>query len=1088
MNLCESVKSVDNKKMKTHNRQYVQRGGSALILVVVVTVLLAVIGVMFLMVARASELETAAVVQNKDLNNAVDTVVAKINETLVEDLFNATGFVPNAQDSTNDDPWLCDLEPVWDSLNDLDGIQGTIDDIYVWPRITDLWGVIQANPDSLHEQSNHTPAFFWVDPDNDSFYGAGSWDDYKVSADNVRAKIIGPKDRAKVILQGAGATAQFPDPWDNPVYTASFGARADADGDGVADSRWVQIPALTTSRGAPVFAAIRIIDNCAMLNLNTAFGFYQDPSDTDPWHTERWYLSANDAVNNTSPYLYDGRTLGEINYTPFLRARDKDHVERLQLARDPLNLSPLPEDYHNQVVMNVEMSLSDYSLFRIDDELEIRNRYLLTSKSISRFEKRHLDNENRDAFPPNPYSGTLYYTFDFGRGIFAYDNGAGYGKCRVPSTPFTTVDFSEWMDKLNPLYFDSDPGPFTTYDYQYDRRHLCTFYSFDRNLPKGDYPQLDAEIDAFAFAYLATSGFSNVADYKEYLWDQLGPVFVPKGTATTNIETPLYTAAPYNNVETRRKILHLLYAFRAYYMQPAQGLAKPDAAKKAAQIVANIIDFADGNFGFDPVAEDDPKDYGPFYDDGTAGTIDYGGQANLDCTFINKDIIDKMIAEVGATYGVTIPAAFDFGFPVGEVVFGYERQPFISEVYAEWDGDLPNPLVAFAVELVNPYPDPIDLTGYSLDIASQASSYPLDGQQVPGYNLVSGLGRLVIRRGAVTSTGGNVNFFDVAFPTTMAQSNDNTISLLRSNPSDSGTVDIVVDQVFDSDYDDPNDPSGTIFQDPAAGGASRWSAARDDSQWKFAQPVYRISEDAGTIGDVKDFDPNTIGIQLACPSDGYSVSRLHDLETLSLFGNGTDQNDPNGPVTKRLFDAATGDRYFDLDPNSTVYSAGLIDYIAVMNRPDKGTLPGRININTAPVHVIAAAIPPSLVKLTTANPAGLTAMDYAQAIVDNRPYETLGQLLEITGSPGQPDFKWYAANTNVGQPSIEGDIEERDWILSHLANKFTVRSDTFTAYILVRLGEDGPQRRMIGIFDRSQVWDTNDRPKLVALHPVPDPR
>ena len=62
------------------------------------------------------------------------------------------------------------------------------------------------------------------------------------------------------------------------------------------------------------------------------------------------------------------------------------------------------------------------------------------------------------------------------------------------------------------------------------------------------------------------------------------------------------------------------------------------------------------------------------------------------------------------------------------------------------------------------------------------------------------------------------------------------------------------------------------------------------------------------------------------------------------------------------------------------------------------------------------------------------------------------------------------------------------WVLSNLANKLTVRRDVFTAYILVRLETGGTQRRMIGIFDRSQVWDKNDRPKLVALHPVPDPR
>ncbi|MCK5172418.1 MAG: hypothetical protein KAR47_03455, partial [Planctomycetes bacterium] len=59
---------------------------------------------------------------------------------------------------------------------------------------------------------------------------------------------------------------------------------------------------------------------------------------------------------------------------------------------------------------------------------------------------------------------------------------------------------------------------------------------------------------------------------------------------------------------------------------------------------------------------------------------------------------------------------------------------------------------------------------------------------------------------------------------------------------------------------------------------------------------------------------------------------------------------------------------------------------------------------------------------------------------------------------------------------------------SRVANIFTVRSDVFTAYILVRLGQDGPQKRMIAIFNRSNVLSPNDKPRLIALHPVPDPR
>ena len=190
-----------------------------------------------------------------------------------------------------------------------------------------------------------------------------------------------------------------------------------------------------------------------------------------------------------------------------------------------------------------------------------------------------------------------------------------------------------------------------------------------------------------------------------------------------------------------------------------------------------------------------------------------------------------------------------------------------------------------------------------------------------------------------------------------------------------------------------------------------------------------------------------------------------------------------------LADAGTTQYYFDLENDVP----SILDYVNTINRPDLGTLPGRININTAPVHVIAAAIPPTLADPNAADPAetvGFSALQLAQKIVEGRPYQKISDLLNIS------EFKQYIGSQtwadpdagNVGAQSIADDIEEEHWILSNLANKFTVRSDVFTAYILVRLGEDGPQRRMIGIFDRSQVWDKNDRPKLIALHPVPDPR
>ena len=106
-----------------------------------------------------------------------------------------------------------------------------------------------------------------------------------------------------------------------------------------------------------------------------------------------------------------------------------------------------------------------------------------------------------------------------------------------------------------------------------------------------------------------------------------------------------------------------------------------------------------------------------------------------------------------------------------------------------------------------------------------------------------------------------------------------------------------------------------------------------------------------------------------------------------------------------------------------------------------------------------------------------------QATVDG-PYENIAELLEI------PAFEQFEIdpNDNVGDAAMHADIEERDWLLSLVANKFTVRSDVFTAYILVRIGTDGPQRRMIAIFDRSEVYGPNAKPKIIAIHKVPDPR
>ena len=71
---------------------------------------------------------------------------------------------------------------------------------------------------------------------------------------------------------------------------------------------------------------------------------------------------------------------------------------------------------------------------------------------------------------------------------------------------------------------------------------------------------------------------------------------------------------------------------------------------------------------------------------------------------------------------------------------------------------------------------------------------------------------------------------------------------------------------------------------------------------------------------------------------------------------------------------------------------------------------------------------------------------------------------------------------------IRDDLEERDVLFTRISDLVTVRGDVFTAYILVRIGLDGPQKRMMAILDRSQTSETNPNLRVVSLYPVPDPR
>ena len=186
-------------------------------------------------------------------------------------------------------------------------------------------------------------------------------------------------------------------------------------------------------------------------------------------------------------------------------------------------------------------------------------------------------------------------------------------------------------------------------------------------------------------------------------------------------------------------------------------------------------------------------------------------------------------------------------------------------------------------------------------------------------------------------------------------------------------------------------------------------------------------------------------------------------------------------------------------------------------------VPGRININTAPQLVVESLphVNSSLAQAIIAyrdqlNLSAAGGPDYTNrtatgigTVRTDAGFARTAELMNVTWAAATTpeelayDIRSYAKdnlnNEASSDPNVApcfdvipdtavDDLEERDVLFARVSNLVTVRSDVFTAYILVRLGETGPQRRVIAIFDRSNVFSPADKPKLVALHPVPDPR
>jgi hypothetical protein len=890
--------------------------GSALILTVVLTSLLAIVGVLFLMATRIDKMASSATSDGRELAFAVDTILAQINEDLVEDVPGVGSSQEYYEYPDAANAWLAELEP-YAKTSATDPNQNA----YCWRQISNIGGALSA----------------------------GTRD--------VNIATVGERD--PIIL----------DPNNGKIADAKN--YADADGDGVSDAKWFVLPGEMSSKGRPIYVAVRIVDNGGMLNVNTGYapGNVLDPNSAD---TSR--------VDGSTPLQVNVLTL---THAPGVAPTAAD-AQGLRECRMNYVSNP-PEstlaEYERRVIWRYLDTLRQdpnyaFTPFDTSDELELRYRFL-------------LDHQNGANTRVEAWAGATF------RGIWVPRERPG--------------ELGDWYLRVAA---DGLPGTTAALDSKYAYRHVVTTYNMDRIITPA-LPTLTGAV-------------------------------LPRRMLNVNVN---------NDAFLLRDVI------RAVLEQAT----RTDMGDKATQITVNLLDYID---------DDD---------------------------------------------SVTVMPG-----PLTSSFYGFERPcVYISEVACRrmLDPGTGYPHTSYAIELFKPYFEDSD---------PRASEWRLRIRQADGE-----------RQYPLAWTGHGTRRFQVLLTDDPAAPLGSTITFKPDESDDGEPVDPQpVYRYSRTDYDNqpqvlPDDNKLEFGEDDVIWlerrvAASDWQAvdhsiplpaslfapdnrphsiqrniADDMCVWRqwTADAVASSSLGLRPPQDLTN-DPNTFPLlpplQAHPANKGLTnIGELGKIFLRNVYNLSSDMAvtdvmvDLQNPIYAELFNYLTvinPDRYQGAaDPNQqTVFDP---------NRPAETRVMGRININTAPSFVLAQL---PWMRYSAAGSTDALALQRARAIVARRnggvPYKSIGELMQVQemrslGSDGAADL--YADPTrgpDLTRDNALDDFEERDLLFTRISNLVTVRSDAFTAYILVRIGTNGPQRRVVAVLDRSRVNHLGDRVRIVAEQLVPDPR
>ncbi|MFC1676854.1 hypothetical protein ACFL3G_07325 [Planctomycetota bacterium] len=1018
-----------------------RRGGSALILAVVLTSLLAIVGTMFLMSARVNKMSTEAVVDEKSLDMAVGTVIARISQELASDVPGLAGQeyydYPDAENS-----WLANLEPYEDVAN-----------VYRWQQVSDL---------------------------DDILVDAG------FSTQQLQVEIVEDYQ---------------PSVW--------LGDVADADGDGVADSRWIELNE-TTSKGKPIFAAIRVIDNGAMLNANTAFQFDR---------------------NSAESSRIDGRSQTQINLLG-LTNRDTDSVEknaleRLQAIRcgsepNGISLSDITS-YEQNVVRKKDSAITGYTPFDISDELELRNRFFLnTSRNYkdvinSRIERKLARDDN-------------------------WNNTFAIG-LKVPRTA-DVYDPCEWFYRLN----NSSPDDPCLYDYRHivttynadqiigddgQRMHYVKSNSVDPNLaqelydrflygidPNGDLLSADQELELAQIA-------ANIKDYGD--GDSVVSVVEvdPNNISSPIVygfERPCIYVSELATQHTRdlNGVENVSYAIELYMPYGAGDFNEwellIDGQLPAINPSTGIItsgDFYDGGGRYHVIIFQDPN--APFTP--PASGVWFSDSPYDGATGVDPDIVLSwpVLPEANINY------SYDVYFDTNE-----------TNVTDANNNTLLWPIDTSAYKGSQPYGnqsyDPCSAVDGNDRLAPLTEYFWRIDDVNDGGEVISSTG---VMKFTTHHSKPGPTFVNIPYGSEIFKANSK-IELRR----EAGNGDDIVADKLEMDL-------SCLIQDVLG----ERSIKRDISGNRCIMRAWESGcMTSPTLGNRTRHSNNVNSGRLhANPGKFNNVGEIWSVFRKATYFEesatdtyvrenviGYDWN-YTGTEQKTLIDLT--------DPNVQK----IFKYVTAIDDQLVSGMPtprvkGRININTAPWYVIAQ-LPwiskrvnePTTYKLADAiiayrdklnlNVGGITdAPDYndydgryqetgIEDLREESGFASIGELTTVISDPAHNRDEEYSMayyvlgdhnnRDELAYPDLShggrilgdgfvDDMEERNLLFARISDLVSVRSDVFTAYILVRAGANGPQKRVLAILDRSDIKPDSGQAKgsvkILAIHPVADAR